>query len=549
MALPLSDSLLSLSFTFEKVDTGNVYELTIADLIAALYNTTYGYTLSQIKGILKVTDPNGNVIHQHDGWATDDFTTPDIDGNTLDWSVASIAMTLEDNEIDMLAGTYTIGYKISVDGGTSVGFSFTERTVEIDYVGPIVSISMSTSCRTSELTSTDNTVYDVTSGGATLSPNSTVRAHVITIPVGSGFTPIPGSSTDASRTIGGGAESATRLWTRVWITTITTTLNYTLVDGDSQNFYVYVDEIAAGFDSLDVDCDNCGCDMRTCIQNMVTLWKDAIANKGANRINELHDKVLKLVSAWMNYRLARECGDNADQDTYCQEISEIVSSEDAECSHTADTKSAVVVPWEEASGSGGSSCCVWSYGSGEPVGGSAGDFYIRTNGTTVWNLWTNIAGTWTDLGSFRGATGPTGTIGPSGAVETGPTGPQGTMGTMVTGSQGQTGDKGDTGNIVTGDTGTKGDDGDTGTKGDDGDTGIGITGTKGDDGDTGDQGDTGLSVKGDTGAEFVTETAGTSPTGDSETPSGIGNIFVDTTNKLIWMSVGTGGTDWVLITN
>ena len=142
-------------------------------------------------------------------------------------------------------------------------------------------------------------------------------------------------------------------------------------------------------------------------------------------------------------------------------------------------------------------------------GNTVGDSYIVTANGHIY-VWSGS--TWTDAGTFVGATGATGPTGAASTV-TGPTGPTGAAST-VTGPTGAIGATGPTGSI--GATGPQGVQGNQGTQGNVGPTGpTGPQGAQGIQGLVGPTGSTGLTGStGPTGATGTTGSVGpTGPTG------------------------------------
>jgi hypothetical protein len=64
-----------------------------------------------------------------------------------------------------------------------------------------------------------------------------------------------------------------------------------------------------------------------------------------------------------------------------------------------------------ATGADGTDGATWSQGSGVPSGGAAGDFYLRTS---TYDVYQNIAGTWTIIANIKGADGDDGATGAAG---------------------------------------------------------------------------------------------------------------------------------------
>ena len=510
--------------------------LTFTDLIQTDYNTLYGWTTANVKGICKVTDPAGTIIYANAGWSdtTPSFTAPDIVGSVPTWAKTGVTLAV-DSDNHVIKGDYVFEYWVT-NGVSNYYFS---KTYDFQYDSPDVDIELTVDCRESKLSSEDTTIYDIDG----ISPTIT-RTHTITQPVGGGMSPVPGTTSDALRTIGGGSTDATRIWTGDWQTSISSILSYNLETWGSYTWVVLTDTVT-GYDSVTVACDDCGCVVNSCVQNLIEQWKEALLTN-QRRASELQVKIVKLLAAWMNYQMAERCGD--DYSTFCDEIRDIVVSENCLCSDDSDDSPHVVVPWGGSSttiiSTGGSN---WSSGTVPPSGGSSGDYYIYYDvPLTFMYIYENSGGTWVSLGNLvqAGPTGPTGLpgdTGPAGLTVTGPTGPIGVGTTGPTGTAGSqiynslvdpvvgTGVNGDyhintatdhlwykTGGVWV-DKGQMG--GDTGPTGPTGPTGAGGTGS------AGPTGPAGASVTGPTGP---TGTGTVGPTG----PTGPANILYEATVKV-----------------
>lgn len=534
MALPFNAAAIKFRGTFDIVNL----HLSVTDLIQSAYNTTYGLTVANVKAICKVTDPSGIVLYANAGWSntSPSYGSPDIDGNTSTWSKTGIDLNT-DSDGNVVKGNYVFEYWV-YSGAASF---YATKTYDFDYESPVVSIDATVSCRTSQITFEDLTTY--TSGLITPTITGTMT---ITQPVGGGMSPVPGSTSFSasgySRTIGGGSTDATRIWTGVYQGSISAVLSYNM-DTWGNYTWIIISDTITGYTPVDVACDDCGCVINQCVANLITEWKSQ-QSINAKRAAELEIKVIKVLAAWTNFQLAERCGD--DYSVYCEEISEIVASEDCQCAQTTDESPHVVVQWGNSVGGGTGTTNVWSSGTTPPAGGVDGDFYIQYDvPLTFMIIYENVSGTWVSLGDLvqAGPTGPTGDTGP-----TGPTGPA------------ITGQKGDTGAAITGDTGAEGSiiyngtsdptaglgkngdyfiqktskrlwyktggswtnilqiNGDTGEKGDTGSTGIGVTGSKGD------TGATGVGITGAAGATGIGITGPTGITGDT----GLSDMWMET---------------------
>ncbi len=77
------------------------------------YVGTYGIALADVEGVLKITDPNGSLVHQTVFPAVD----IDLDVSTF---IDTIALPLDANQ-EVLKGNYTITYTVQVSGAVDPG--------------------------------------------------------------------------------------------------------------------------------------------------------------------------------------------------------------------------------------------------------------------------------------------------------------------------------------------------------------------------------------------------------------------------------------------
>ena len=385
-------------------------DFTFVDIIAAKYNTTYGYTLSNIKGLIKVVSPSGVTVYINGGYANNVFISPDIDGNTTTWTKDLGSLPLDSNG-DVETGTYSFYYKVSVDGGSTVYLS-SQNNKEYDlgnYVQPTIDITLTQSCRTSELTSYDATDYAVQVDNSLIDPTIT-RAHKIVKPEGAGCTiPSVASTDEQTRTIGGGGTAATDIWTGVWQTYLTSTLVYDLATWGSDVWIQIYDEVS-GYDYTGVVCSDCMCDIRECLATLYAKWQTAVKVESRNRVDELRVKNLQAVANFMLYDAAERCGEDSSE--YCDNLATILVSEDCTCGTSDDDVSARVVAWGNSTGTGAAPATpsAWLNGSADPSAGlgSNGDYYLQT-GTGVsgvpGDVWYKSGGSWVILMNILGADG------------------------------------------------------------------------------------------------------------------------------------------------
>lgn len=380
--------------------------LTIEDLIQSGYSS-YG-AVANFASILSIMDPDGVVFYQNSGWSltAPSFIAPDIEGSTPTWSKSGIALPLESDGTVKL-GAYTFNYISTIDSGAH--FVLVTKTYVFSYVSPTAVISYDLSCNTSELTSDDDTDYDVVIGGVAVSPSTITYAHTIKEPLGSGYSPTPGTVAAVSRTVGGGGTAASDLWTKTWQTTISTTLAYNL---DTWGIYTWivVTDVVTGNNHIDVECDDCGCDLRQCMNNLFNRWLSA---KEGNRKLELdlQSTWLEATGYWIQYETALKCGIDASE--YCTALKDLLASVDCSCTTDSSSSSVRIVAVSGGSGGGGGgtpSTFVYTVTTTDPSGGNPGDVWYNK---TTYHVWHNSGGTWIDDGSIQGPAGAAGANGTS----------------------------------------------------------------------------------------------------------------------------------------
>ena len=110
-------------------------DLTFTDLIAGAYLTTHGIALANVKGLLKITGPDG-VVYVNPGYVAEDFSAPDIIGATATWA-KTINLPVDDDDL-VLPGSYIFEYKITTNG-TVKSYS-ASYTYAFSYEDPTISI-------------------------------------------------------------------------------------------------------------------------------------------------------------------------------------------------------------------------------------------------------------------------------------------------------------------------------------------------------------------------------------------------------------------------
>lgn len=377
---------------------GTTNTITLTDPIANY--SAYG---TPTTAVFQVTDPDGLLIYQNTGFSSDppSHVAPDFSSATGTWTKTGITPYLDVDGVTIKRGTYTVTavYKNNTTAVTIV------KSYDLQFVSPVVEITMSADCRTSELTSTDLTDYSIV--GETEPITTTIsRVHTITKPSGSSAND-PGATTTTTitdtRTIGGGITAATRLWTRIWQTNIATTLQYDMELWDLYT-WVVVQDVVYGDDSIDVQCSDCACVLNTCWENLIIRWKESEANHAIN-VNDLRYKIALGAALWTDFYNLERCGEDT---TYkCIEIRDLLNSTDCSCLGDDDTKSHAITPWGASSGSVAASTFAFTFSSSNPTPGSGASGDVKFQ-TTSQHLWQNSSGTWVDYGSLSGADGAAG---------------------------------------------------------------------------------------------------------------------------------------------
>jgi hypothetical protein len=254
----------------------------------------------------------------------------EFDGGNI-YTVVSGSMTGNDLTVVLLetiaesAGSYDFNiYEEDSSYATSKEFKYS-------YTSPVVSIDYSLSCSESKLISTDSTDYSTTNCTDEISPSTTTRTHSVTAPTGSGYGSIADSS-DAERTF-------LNIWTNVWQTSISTVLEYEIEDWDSVNWYS-IHDLVTGYDSIDVVCDSCECDMLACMEALYVKWLNAIQNNPRTEA-DLRKSIIKVNNLFVQFKMAQACGE--DTSSYCEAIKEILSYNDCTCASSTDDSSVLVV--------------------------------------------------------------------------------------------------------------------------------------------------------------------------------------------------------------
>ena len=301
----ITSSNLSILTTFNLTVSPSKFNLTD--------NTDYSSVptvpLADVTGLFKIQDPLGNIVYENSGYASDNFTAPDIDANvSLDFNTISIPLTSGGDEIK---GVYTILYKIKISSYVSPN-DIIEKTFSYDfqYDEPCVDIDLSYNCKASQIKMVDNTVY-----GDFFVETANPNKWVVTAPTGSGLTPANGT---------GMSYTVTPISTKLWQVTLQTLGNYTYTDG----LVVSVD--IKGYDSIDVICDDGECEIYECLKALEKQYANALCNNPT--VAETSRNNLLDAQMYFNlYRSALNCGKTQDALDFRQKVLSKCTTCDAYC--------------------------------------------------------------------------------------------------------------------------------------------------------------------------------------------------------------------------
>src|SRR5574343_1788474 len=281
------------------------------------------------EGIPRIThEDSDTIIYSGTGWnaTTPTWSTPPIHDGSL--SIADIDLPT------VYSGTYKVEYWTrSASGATPV---LTTRRYTLDYVSPEVTIHYQILCSTSQLVSTIVDNFDMDFEGVSVHPTAT-PSHTIVKPEGSGYTGTLGTTSDWTRTIGGGNSDETRLWTRVWQIVASIALSYAVRSWDDNGPTVYITDTVTGNDEANVKCNTTVCALATCYANLLTRWRAA---RTANTYYyvEKTPVVNEAMGLFIQLLWYERCG--VDPESTVLALQTVLSGENCDCSSNPDTASA-----------------------------------------------------------------------------------------------------------------------------------------------------------------------------------------------------------------
>ena len=248
-----------------------------------------GVALADVTGILKIISPDGLTFYNNISHAT-----PDIDPDVSLFNANAITLPLlGDGTVQQ--GDYIITYEVQDTSGTPFEVSL-QKTLDLQYVSPVVDLDMTADCIIPLLDSTDNTPYTV--GGVT---PVIVRDHRIQFPASTNTPEVTGTGKVLStNTLFSLANQSLQ-----HSSSITSTLTYTFA------FDFIVTDSVSGNGFIDVTCDAQLCDLYCCIRAEFNRFLDAI---GVNQVQQnLHfANWQEMIGIAEQIRIAQDCGKGSD---------------------------------------------------------------------------------------------------------------------------------------------------------------------------------------------------------------------------------------------
>jgi len=332
--------------------------------------TSLSISANDIRGVYKVTDPLGNIIHNNTS-----FGTPDILGSTSLY-FSGLAMPTDINS-DPIEGTYLVDYSVVVDNpitainqgsktftiagdvaslipngstitivrsstGNNGSYTVVSAVYGVSTVVTVVEAIPNSGIGGASMQYANQAVYNETQVSATYSDdlpelqiesevdcfcgtlksidstnygNATInsRVHKVYYPVALNFAPITSSNVEVL---------VSPIYTQTWTTTLEVNITYTLPDGST------IDAILTGSKETIVDCDLSLCQISCCVIALNNRYKN-------NRVDNPQQAALDLASLNRIFQLvelfqmAQSCGQTTEASIALTEIKTIGNCGDA----------------------------------------------------------------------------------------------------------------------------------------------------------------------------------------------------------------------------
>jgi hypothetical protein len=256
-----------------------------------------GILLTDVRGLYKITDPTGTVVYENAGFATDDFSAPDVDADvSLDFDTENLPL---DSNGDVIKGNYTLDYKIDVAGATEPGIYAKQSVYSYSFDTPCLKLDLSFDCEDATVTSVDVTDY-----GSLLT--SKTLTHTLTPPTG---TPTLTPTVSALATV-----VASPISTKTWTAELDSDVVFTTSEG------LILKYLLEGTAEIVVDCGTSTCDLAQCLFELKAIY-DALKCKNSTKAAQALKDLQLATLTYELYRAALGCGNIEQAEVYRKEIS------------------------------------------------------------------------------------------------------------------------------------------------------------------------------------------------------------------------------------
>ena len=368
-------------------------DLLFTDLIAGKYFSVYGFTLSNVKGLVKITGPDG-VIYANAGYNNSDYTSPDISGTASIWSVA-VELPVGDDGL-VMPGTYRVDYKISVNGGTSTSYQAVYSYV-FAYTDPVPVIAYVADNKYSTLTLYDNTDYEV--GGVSPSNDLDVgRNWTVKYPPTVALVDVTGKTSPF--------VVGPNIWSGTYAVVLDVILAYDMELWDDAELKTVIYSNIIGQAAPEVTYDACACAFYNCLRLIEKRYQQELSDGDKVQADRIKTQMNLLTFYFMVYDMAMQCG--YDTGWACGKIAEIAMYEGCNCDDDESPASREIIPWAAYSGTLAGSSNRW-YDTVGPPSNSMGnnDDYSMDNLTGV--VYKKVSGTWVAIITLKGDKGDSAT--------------------------------------------------------------------------------------------------------------------------------------------
>lgn len=366
--------------------------------------------LTDVRGLYKITDPTGTVVYENAGFATDDFSSPDVDANiSLDFDTVSLPL---DSNGDVIKGNYTIDYKIDVAGAQQPGIYTKQSVYAYSFTTPCLKLDLSFDCEDATVTSVDVTDYGPLLTTKTLT-------HTLTPPTGADVSLTP-TITFVSTVV------ASPISTKTWTAELASDVVFTTSDG------LILKYLLEGTAEIVVDCGVATCDLARCLFELKAIYDNLKCTNSTKAAQALKDLQLATLTYEL-YRAALGCGNIEQAEVYRKEIFSCAC--DAGCSsctgcnddctgcEVCNDLPVLINPGSISIQAGpqgiqgiqGTQGSQWYVGTGTPLVGLGvnNDMFLDDATGDVYQKQT---GTWTLVDNIKGVPGTNGTDGTNGTA-------------------------------------------------------------------------------------------------------------------------------------